>query len=174
MAASTPTPIRRTTCCWPRRASPRRSPAGRWGTLDDLGLDVNSSGSWTLRATLDATDPATDAIIVKDDAVVVREGDSLPAIAPFTFDGFGRGRALLDESGRVVWYGQWVEHGHRAEALFRDDEILVRTGQTTIGGQLLVGLSSGPDDLALLPLGDRLIFKGTLDGGLEGAFVLDL
>lgn len=146
----------------------------RWGPLDDLGLQVNSSGSWTMRATLDAGDLTSDALIVKDGAVFVREGDSVPDIAPFTFDGFGRGRAQLDQSGSVVWYGRWDEHGHPSAALFRDDRLLVRTGQTTIDGRLLVGLSSGPDDLALTPQGELLIFKGTLEGGVEGAFVLEL
>ena len=104
----------------------------------------------------------------------MREGDTVPAIAPYTFDGFGRGRAHLDQSGRVVWYGHWDEQGHQVEALFRDDEVLVRTGQTTINGQLLVGLSSGPDDLSVSPPGDLLLFKGTLEGDVEGAFSLDL
>lgn len=157
-----------------REGLPSPVPGRRWGPLDDPGLDVNSGGSWTLRATLDATDPATDAIIVKDGADFVREGDTVPAIAPFPLEGFGRGRALLDGSGRVVWYGQWTEQGHRTEGLFRDDELLVRPGQATVGGQLLEGLGSGPDDLALLPTGGQLLFKGTLAGGLEGAFLLDL
>jgi hypothetical protein len=145
--------------------------AGRnWGPLDDPGVHVNASGAWTLRATLDAS----DAIIVKDGAVFVRAGDTLPAIAPFTFDGFGRGRALLDPDGHVIWYGHWDEHGHPSEALFRDDQVLVRAGQTLVGGQLLVGLSSGPDELSITPQGDLLLFKGTLAGGLEGAFTLEL
>jgi len=145
--------------------------AGRnWGPLDDPGVHINSSGAWTLRATLDAGDP----IIVKDGAVFVRAGDTLPAIAPFTFDGFGRGRALLDQDGHVVWYGHWNEHGHPSEALFRDDQVLVRAGRTLVGGQVLAGLSSGPDDLSLAPQGELLLFKGTLAGGLEGAFTLEL
>ena len=146
----------------------------RWGPLDDLGLHVNASGSWTLRAALDAGDPATDALIVKDGAVLVREGDTLPDIAPSTFDDFGRGRALIDQGGHVVWYGHWDDHGNPSEGLFRDDRILVRAGQTLVQGQLLVGLSSGPDDLALTPQGDLLLFKGTVAGGLEGAFSLEV
>jgi hypothetical protein len=39
---------------------------------------------------------------------------------------------------------------------------------------VLVGLSSGPHDLALAPQGGLLLFKGTLDGGLKGVFTLDL
>ena len=149
--------------------------AGRvWGPLDDPGVDVNASGDWTLRATLDASDLASDALIVKNGSVFVREGDRLPAIAPFTLDGLGRGRALIDEGGHVVWYGHWAEPDGSSEALFRDDEVLVRAGQTLVDGQLIVGLSSGPDDLALTPQGDRLLFKGRLAGGLEGAFSLEL
>ena len=156
-----------------QEGSPSPVAGRRWGPLDELGLHVNSSGSWTLRAALDASDPATDAIIVKDGAAFVREGDTLPDIAPYTFDGFGRGRALLDQGGHVVWYGHWDEHGHSSEGLFRDDRLLVRTGQV-IGGQVLASLGSGPDDIALTPKGDMLLFKGTLAGGLEGAFVLEV
>ena len=73
-----------------------------------------------------------------------------------------------------MWYGRWHEQGRPSEGLFRDDRLLVRAGQTTVDGQLLVGLSSGPDDLARTPKGDVLLFKGTLAGGLEGAFALEL
>jgi hypothetical protein len=146
----------------------------RWGPLEDPGVHVNAAGDWTLRATLDASDPSTDAVIVSSGLVVVQEGDGLPAIDPFTFDGFGDGRALLDDGGHVVWYGHWQEPGRRAEGLFRDAELLVRTGVTTVGGRLLAELGSRPDDMALTPDGDRLLFKGTLEGGVEGAFVLGL
>ncbi len=70
--------------------------------------------------------------------------------------------------------GRWDEHGRSSEALFRDDQVLVRAGQTTVGGRLLVGLSSGPDDLAITPQGELLLFKATVAGGLEGAFILEL
>jgi hypothetical protein len=146
----------------------------RWGPLEDIGLHANKSGSWTLRAALDASDLSNDAIIVKDGAAFVREGDTLPDIAPFTFDNFGRGRALLTQGDHVIWYGHWNEPGHSSEGLFRDDRILVRVGQTSVQGQLLVGLSSGPDDLAATPQGKELLFTGTLAGGLEGAFRLEL
>ncbi|MEM7310591.1 MAG: hypothetical protein AAF682_28200 [Planctomycetota bacterium] len=157
-----------------REGSPAPVPGRDWGPLDSPAVDVNSSGSWTLCATLDASDPASDAVLVQDDVVLAREGDVLPSAAPAVLLGFGRGAARIDEAGRVVWYGRLSEPSGNSEALFRDGQLLVRTGVTRVGGRLLVGLDGGVDALSLSSLGNQLVFRGTLEGGVEGAFTLDL
>lgn len=157
-----------------REGSPSPVAGKRWGTLERIAVSVNSSGSWTLRARLDDEDPTTDTVLVKDGTVLAREGDSLPSIAPQVVAGFGSGPAKIDEAGRVIWYARLSGQGRRSEALFLDDQVLVQTGVTEIGGRLLVGIGGGVDAMSLSPQGDLLVFKGTLAGGIEGAFTMDL
>jgi hypothetical protein len=155
-----------------REGSPSPVTGRRWGPLDNPAVDVNSSGSWTLCATLDESDPTTDAVLVQDDVVLAREGDSPPSVAPAVLVGFGRGPALIDEAGQVVWYGRLSGPGGGSEALFLDGEVLVRTGVTQIGGRTLTRIDGGVDAMSLSPQGDLLVFTGTLAGGSEGAFVI--
>lgn len=146
----------------------------RWGALERIAVSVNSSGSWTLRGRLDDPDPETDTVLVRDGAVLAREGDVLPSVAPHVLTGFGSGPALLDEQGRVLWFGRLAGPGGRSEALFLDDQVLLRTGATEVDGRTLMGLGSGVDAMSLSPQGNTLVFRGTLAGGVEGAFLLDL
>ena len=60
----------------------------------------------------------------------------------------------------------------RWEALFRDDQVLVRTGVTLIGGRPLVRIDGSGNAMSLAPQGDTLVFTGTLAGGTEGAFII--
>ncbi len=149
--------------------------AGRaWGPLDDVAVDCNSAGQWTLRATLDGKDPADDALLVKSGQVFAREGDSPAAVAPDVLTGFGRGPARLDDQGRTVWYAQLDGPGGPSQALFVDDQLLARTGVTQVAGRTLVRLGDGPDDVSLTPISGQLLFTGTLAGGVEAAILVDL
>lgn len=157
-----------------REGSGSPVPGVRWGPLDGAAVDVNSSGQWTLVGRLDHDDPSLDGVLVENGAVLAREGDVLAAVAPATVAGFGRGPALIDDSGRVVWRAALLEAGASSQALFVDDELLVRTGVTQIAGRRLVSLDGGAEAMSLTPDGERLVFRGTLVGGVEGAFALDL
>ncbi len=149
--------------------------AGRtWGPLEELAVDINSNGKWTIRAALDDSDLSNDALIVKNGQVLAREGDAPAAVAPDVVDGLGRGPALVGDNGKVVWYAHLSGPGGPSEALFLDNQLLVRTGVTMIGGRLLEALSPESGSLALAPLDDLLVFRGTLAGAVEGAFSLDL
>lgn len=157
-----------------REGSPSPVAGRRWGPLESPALDLTSSGTWTLRATLDDSDPNTDAVIVKNGSVLAREGDTLPSVAPDVLVDFGRGPALLDDAGRVVWYARLSGPGGSSEALFLDDQVLVRTGVTQIGGRSLLGIDGEVDAMSLGSQGDLLVFTGTIAGGIEGAFLMDV
>ena len=149
--------------------------AGRtWGALETPSVDLNLAGRWTLRAELDASDPATDGIIVRDGAKFVQEGDSLPAIAPFVIDDLGRGRALLQPDGRVLWYAHWNDTSGPAEALFWEQQIVVRAGVTTVGGVPIVDLASDGGAFAMSSSGQFVVFRGSRAGGSEEVFLFDL
>jgi hypothetical protein len=155
-----------------REGSPSPVPGRVWGPLEDLSLDLYG-GFWTLRTLLDASDPASDGVIVRSNVKLVQEGDSLPDIAPFVLDDLGRGPAVLDLAGRALWYGHWNDPTSPAEGLFLDSGLVVRAGSTTVDGVPLVTIATGPDAYDMSVQGDYVVFTGTLADGREGAFALN-
>jgi len=151
--------------------------AGRnWQFLSSRGLDVNNAGDYVFEANVDG-DTADDELLVLDGAVFRREGDSLPAIAPFALTSFGTssGPVWVDDGGRVVWYGDWDDPDtDRDTGLFRDDTLLIREGVTTVGGVPIDTIASGADAFVLSDDGSKLIFEATLDDGTNGAFMITL
>jgi hypothetical protein len=156
-----------------REGSPSPVAGRSWGPLEDLALDARGP-HWTMRTFLDASDPSSDGILVRDGAKLVQEGDVLPDIAPFAIDDLGRGRALLDVGGAVLWYGHWSDPSQAGEGLFLDTDLIVRAGSMTGEGVPLAELSDGPHAFDLTSAGKYVVFIGTLADGREGAFSLNL
>jgi hypothetical protein len=151
--------------------------AGRtWGALEDLALDLDSHGSWTLRTQLDGSDPASDEVLVRDAQVVAREGDVLAATAPYPLTSLGQGRGVLDDHRHVLWFGAWDDPSTPVadEALFVDGDAELRTGETSVAGSVLTDLEAGVRSYSFEPEYSRFIaFMGTLADGTKGAFLLD-
>ena len=116
-----------------REGSASPVPGRTWGPLETPSVDVNVAGTWTLRAELDASDPASDGIIVRDGSKFVQEGDAHPALAPFVIDDLGQGRALLLPDGQVLWYAHWNDPSGPSEALLLEQGMVVQAGVTTVG-----------------------------------------
>jgi hypothetical protein len=125
--------------------------AGRnWEILSDRPLDLNNNGEWVFRANL-AGDTANDEVIVKNGVAFVREGQSLPAIAPHALTAFGSTPIFIDDSGNVVWFGDWNDPDTtRDTGLFWNEELLIQEGVTaldTVLGNLVIddvrGIESG-------------------------------
>ena len=151
--------------------------AGRsWGALEDHAVDLNSADDWTLRGRLDASDPATDEVLVRSGVLLAREGFPLPATAPHPLESLGQGRGALDGNGRVLWYARWSDPATpgQDEALLHEGIAVVRTGTTTVAGSPLVDVESGPRSYSLDPQSGRfVVFRGSLADGTRGLFLLD-
>ncbi|MHC4711062.1 MAG: hypothetical protein ACYTA3_11750, partial [Planctomycetota bacterium] len=143
--------------------------AGRnYQFLSSRGLDLNASGEYVHKANLDG-DTADDELIVKNGAVFVREGDTLPAFAPFSLTSLGTssGPVQIDNAGNVLWYGDWNDPD-------TDIDTLVQEGVTMLAGLLVDTISSGSDAFQLSDNGSYIIFEATLEGGINGAFMIQL
>lgn len=151
--------------------------AGRnYELLSSRGLALNASGQYVFKANLDG-DTADDEMIVKDGAVLVREGGTLPAIGGFLFTGFGLGSGPVDvdDLGHVLWFGDWDDPDlNKDTALFLDDQIVAAENHDFGGGMVLDEIASGEDAFALSDDGRWVIFEGTLLGGLNAVFLVDL
>lgn len=149
--------------------------AGRnWSSLSSARLDLNDLGEYVHTGTL-AGDTATDTIIVKNGAKFIQEGDSLPAIAPFTFTSFGSGPVYIGNDGRVLWYGDWNDPDTtRDKGLFLDDVLLVQEGVTDVGG-MVVDLVRGVEDGSKLSADGRWVMvEVEFVGGIQAALLIDM
>ena len=144
--------------------------------LSSRGCDLSNSGAYIFKAGLDG-DTATDEILVLNGAVFRQEGDTLPDIAPFTLTSFGTGSGPVevDDSGNVLWFGDWNDPDTNVDTgLFRNAELIVQEGVTMIGGLIVDTVSSGSDAFQMSSNGQYAIFEATLAGGINGAFIIEL
>jgi hypothetical protein len=151
--------------------------AGRnYQFLSSRGLDLNASGEYVHKANLDGA-TADDDLIVKNGTVFVREGDTLPAFAPFSLTSLGTssGPVQIDNAGNVLWFGDWNDPDTDIDTgLFLNDELLVQEGVTMLAGLLVDTISSGSDAFQLTDNGSYIVFEATLEGGINGAFMIQL
>lgn len=161
-----------------REGSPCPAVAGRnWGTgILGTAVALNNNDEWVMRGDLD--DPTTDdALIVKNGTTVIaREGSSLPAIGGvFLFTSFGTGAVDIADNGDVVWFGDWDDPDTtRDTGIFLNDQLIIKEGETQIGGMTLMSIAGVQDNLKISPNGRWLIFEGELVGGLNGAFLVEI
>jgi hypothetical protein len=151
--------------------------AGRdWLTLGtSTRMDLNNNGDYVHTGTLSG-DTASDLIIVRNGVKLIQEGDTLPAIGGvFTFTSFGSGPVLINDSGGVLWFGDWNDPDTtRDTGLFLDETLLAQEGVTTINGMTLTGIASTQDAFAMSDDGQYILFEGTLDGTINGAFLIHI
>ena len=144
-----------------------------WGPLENVAVNVASSGQWTLRATV--RDGAVELpVLVHHFQELARAGAPAPGLAPAVYAHFGRGAARLDDLGHVVWYARVQEGGVGRDVLYVDGEPVVEAGVTRLGGRTVIAISSAGDSLSLGPSNGLLAFVATLEGGVEGLFLMDL
>ena len=149
--------------------------AGRnWDSLSSTELDMNSSGDYVFSGTLDG-DTASNLLLVKNGAKFRQEGDTLPSIGgTFTFTSFGTGPLWISDGGEVLWFGDWNDPDTTVDTgLFIDDELLVQEGVTTVNGVVIDSLSGVQDGYAMSRNGRYVLFEATLQGGVNGAYVID-
>lgn len=151
--------------------------AGRnYELLSSRSMDLNSAGHYVFKANLDG-DTTNDEMIVRNGAELVREGGTLPAIAPFVFENFGTtttGPVLLDEAGDVLWFGDWNNPDTNVDSgLFLNGELLVQEGVTQVDGVVIDTIQSGEDAFAISDNGRYVVFEAVLADGRSGAFMID-
>lgn len=141
--------------------------------LSGRGMALNNRGDVAYEANLMGS-TSDDEFIVKNGAVLVREGGTLPAVSPYSFQFFGVTNVGIDEEGEVLWYGDWNDPNTDVDSgLFLDEALIVQEGVTTVDGVPLDIVNTGEDAFRISPRGRYILFEGTLTGGINGAFLLD-
>lgn len=156
---------------------PSPVPFRRYEILSSRGMSLNNAGDWVAKTNLDG-DATTDELIVRNGAKFVQEGDSIPAIAPFTFAGsspfgIGSGPVIIDDSRNVLWFGDWDDTSNDT-GLFLNTLMLAQEGVTMIGGQPIDSFYAGSDGFAMSDNGRFVIFEANLPGNVNGAFLVEV
>ena len=157
-----------------QEGSPSPAAGRNWAlSTSTTAVSLNDAGGWALRGGLDGV-TTSNTLIVKNGVPLVQEGDSLPAIAPFSFTSLGTGPIHLANDGTLAWYGEWDDpDGDVNSGLFLDEELVIQEGVTMVGGQTIDTLRGITDGFSLSPGGRYLLFEAVLNGSIEGAFLLD-
>lgn len=146
--------------------------------LSSRGNDLNNHGDYVFKANLTGN-TTRDEVLIVNGAIYRREGQTLPAIAPFVLAGTspfgtGSGSIEIDDAGNVVWFGDWDDPDTDVDTgLFYNDQLLIREGDT-IDGMVVDIISGGEDGFQLSENGRWLIVEVTYDGGINAAVLIEL
>ncbi|MBI4881050.1 MAG: hypothetical protein HY812_15545 [Planctomycetes bacterium] len=148
--------------------------AGRlWDLLSSCEVGMNDVGGWVLHGSIDG-DTATDYIIVKNGAVYMQEGGTLPAVAPYKFTSFGSTRTDISNAGDVLWYGDWDDADTtKDEGLFVNRKLLIQEGVTQVAGMTVTDVRGTQDTQDMSDDGRYYLAEVTLNSTLDAAVLID-
>lgn len=154
---------------------PSPIPGVRWGTLQNVRLDLNDRGEVVHEGSLNVSQQNQRQLIAKGNTAIARERQALPAVSPVLINDFGNlTPILLSNAGDVFWRATLTGLAQVDAAFFVNQELLVRKGLTTIEGQTVMEFVDGPDSLAISPSGRYMVFKVVLEDGNTALAFLDL
>jgi len=158
-----------------REGTPSPINGRNYDTLAGRPVDINDASQYVMRVNLDGS-ILDDELILRDSLVVIaREGFGPTSISPFTLTGFGTGALRIDAGGNTFWLGDWNDPDTtRDVGIFRNDQLIVQEGVTTVGGQTIQSISTVQDNFTISPDGRYLLFECKLQGGVDAAVLLDL
>lgn len=157
-----------------REGSPSPIAGRTWLSLGSSRMDLSNNSAHTIFQGQLSAPTTDDALIVVDGNKLVQEGDTLPDIAPFKFTSFGSGALRVTNDGDALWVGDWDDPDTTKDVgLFLNKKLIVQEGVTTINGLVVESVASVQDNLSLSSNGRYVLFEATLQGGLNGAFIID-
>jgi len=117
-------------------------------------------------------------VVMWNGAVVAKEGDVLPAIAPYQIETIGFPAAadvFVDAGGSIFWASEWSDpDASRDWGLFRDDVLILQEGVSLADGSVLAEVGGQAYALEVTDDGRLLAFDAKLADGRAGTFLLEL
>jgi hypothetical protein len=132
--------------------------------------------------------PSTTNVLVKGDGntrndteILQKQGDPAPQAGGETITSFGTGvQPHITGNGNVVWYAQLSGDAATNQALYVNDQMIFRKGQTTVDGQLITtvaGTTSSSNGIGssvvASPNGGFVITRCVLDAGPRAALLIE-
>lgn len=127
-------------------------------------FDNNDFGGYAAAVHVEG-DPATDALLIRNGAVLAQEGQLLPSLSPAVpapvLEGIGQVR--LANSGDVYWFAVGAGGGLADALVLRNQETVLQAGVSRIDGNLLLEFDEAADRLEVSPSGRFLIARVRLE-----------
>jgi len=144
-------------------------------------LDLNDNGDYCYSGGLGPTPSFNLTHIWKSvggtRSIVAETGMVLPETAPQAISSLGGkvGPACIDNSGHVLWYGEWLATGglFYQEGFFVDDTLILESKVDSVSGVLIDELLWIQPFYDMSRNGRFLAFGARLVGGTRGVFLLD-
>ncbi len=153
-------------------ASPSPIAGRNWGTLSAAAAGLNNNGDWVMRGALSGSSTDNE-LLIKNNTKFVQKGDILAATGGWAVDKFASSPTDISDSGDVAWFCKWTDPNTSIDTgIFINMNLVVQEGVTQVGNNTITGLLATGDAFRFAPSGAYLIFEGTLDNGLEGAFYI--
>jgi len=145
-----------------------------WTDVGFANVTLNNNGEWAFYGQLSGA-PSTNTVMERNGEIFLSEGDILPGTGGFGLEGFAY--PDLADTGELLWVGYWNTQAETG--LFLDDTLLVQPGVTMIDGLLVEyligpGIIGDPGGAAISDNGRWVIFEAALQGGSQGAFLLEV
>jgi len=156
-----------------------------WTSFDEQPVAVNDAGDVVFSGRVTATAGGQNQqLIVRNGTAFAREGDFLPAIAPYSLTFLsGSSQVIgaplrLTQDGRVLWYAAWNDPDvTRDSGLFLDHELIAQEGVTQVGGVAIDefwNFQMGKAEFDVSPDGKQVYVRALLANGEFSAFILPL
>lgn len=145
--------------------------------LSNAEVDINDNGNWVASVDDDNPDLTQDFFILVDGQIYQQEGQAPPGMAStgFVMTGYSFGRVQISDFGDITWFCDWDDPDETIDtALWRNSNILVQEGVTTIGGVAVDTISSSSDGMAASDNGRFIIQELTMADGVEGAYLIEI
>ena len=146
--------------------------------MSSAEVDINDTGSWVASWDDDNPSTADDGFILVNGSIFVQEGQVGP-IGGFLLEGvnFNNGGVQISDAGDIFWTAEWNDPDTtKDKGLFRNLEVLVQEGVTMISGLAVIDIRTGQsgEEMGVSDNGRYIIKEIHLDGGIEGAFMIEL
>ncbi len=146
--------------------APGPLPGTRWRSERVPSAAIANGARWAAAALFENTTSLTRrSVLLRDGVPQVFEGSPIPGAPNATFGSFEGAPVALADDG-ALW-AALPRAGGSGAVLWRDGEVLLRTGLSTAGGVVIVALADDREDLEVSRSGRRALLRGTLQGGIE-------
>jgi hypothetical protein len=139
-------------------------------------IALNNAGTSAFNMTVvDTSDGGFNVLqgVWRDDLLVALQSAPPPS-PPYSIDAnYGIFvDADLNDLGEVLYHATWAGPADTNSGLFLSQFLLMREGVTMVDSTLIDEFSEDRQGFEISDTGDWVIFEATLDGGLDGAFLL--
>lgn len=147
-----------------------------YNDLANKQMDMNDFRDWVVSTQLDVVDGddgLDNSILLRNGDKFKQEGDSFPAIAPFSLIRFDAAPIYIGNSGDVFWYAlDSNPDGANNQGYYRNEDVIVKEGDV-INGTVVTGIRSGVYAFHASPSGRFWIGEVALQGLGDGLVVAD-